>query len=354
MFAYKNDSSDILKESSSGGAFTELATCIIEQGGVVYGAAFKDDWSVHHICIDNIEGLKKLRGSKYVQSNIEDCYIDAEKKLKKGTIVLFTGTPCQIKGLKCFLRKDYPQLLTVDFICHGVPSPGIWKRYLNEEFGKDETCRLQAADGENTVLNSSLNAKSPIGDIKFRDKTDGWEKYRFVVRRKSAVKADKNTVLLSDIHRDNPFMKGFLSDIYLRPSCYNCPAKKGRSGSDIQMADFWGIREVERKFYSSKGVSMLIVHTQKGMDFLNKMKGRIKQIDERVELLNRSYSHCAIPHPRREEFFYRVDNEDLISVINELTKQKITERVYFYIHVCLKYFRINHFINKMKAKWERK
>ena len=135
LFAYKNDSSDILRESSSGGAFTELATCIIERGGVVYGAAFKDDWSVHHICIDNIEGLKKLRGSKYVQSNIENCYIDAEKKLQKGTIVLFTGTPCQIKGLKCFLRKDYPQLLTVDFICHGVPSPGIWKRYLNEEFG---------------------------------------------------------------------------------------------------------------------------------------------------------------------------------------------------------------------------
>ena len=181
-----------------------------------------------------------------------------------------------------------------------------------------------------------------------------WEKYRFVVRRKSAVKADKNSVLLSDIHRDNPFMKGFLSDIYLRPSCYNCPAKKGRSGSDIQMADFWGIREVDRKFYSSKGVSMLIVHTQKGMDFLNKMKGWIKQIDEQVELLNQSYSHCAIPHPRREEFFYRVDNEDLISVINELSKQKITERVYFYIRVCLKYFRINHFINKMKAKWERK
>ena len=354
LFAYKNDSSDILKESSSGGAFTELATCIIEHGGVVYGAAFKDDWSVHHICIDNIEGLKKLRGSKYVQSNIEDCYIDAERKLQKGIMVLFTGTPCQILGLKNFLRKDYPKLLTVDFICHGVPSPGIWKRYLDEEFGKEETCRLQAADGKNTVLNSSLNAKSPIGDIKFRDKTDGWEKFRFVVRRKSAVKADKNSVLLSDIHRDNPFMKGFLSDIYLRPSCYNCPAKKGRSGSDIQMADFWGIREVDRKFYSSKGVSMLIVHTQKGMDFLNKMKGWIKQIDEQVELLNQSYSHCAIPHPRREEFFYRVDNEDLISVINELTKQKITERVYFYIRVCLKYFRINHFINKMKAKWERK
>ena len=165
---------------------------------------------------------------------------------------------------------------------------------------------------------------------------------------------EKYDEFIDKFYRDNPFMKGFLSDIYLRPSCYNCPAKKGRSGSDIQMADFWGIREVDRKFYSSKGVSMLIVHTQKGMDFLNKMKGWIKQIDEQVELLNQSYSHCAIPHPRREEFFYRVDNEDLISVINELTKQKITERVYFYIRVCLKYFRINHFINKMKAKWERK
>lgn len=355
LYAYKNDSPQILRDSSSGGAFTELATCVIGQGGVVYGAAFKEDWSVHHICVDNVEGIKRLRGSKYVQSRMENCYVDAEKKLKNGIMVLFTGTPCQILGLKSFLRKDYPKLITVDFICHGVPSPGIWKRYLAEEFGEErETCRLKAADGKNTVLNLSLNAKSPIGDIKFRDKTDGWEKYRFVVRGKSAVKADKNSVLLSDMHRDNPFMKGFLSDIYLRPSCYNCPAKKGRSGSDIQMADFWGIREVDKKFYSSKGVSMLIVHTQKGMDFLHNMKGQIKQIDESVELLNRSYSYCATPHPRREEFFYRIDREDLISVINELTKQKITERAYFYIRVCLKYFRINHFINKMKAKWERK
>ena len=354
-YALFNKDDDERRESSSGGVFISFAKRRIEEGGGVCGVVFDSRWMPHHVCAETLEDMRPMMGSKYVQSRTDKVYQECEVYLKSGRKVLFTGTPCQCSALHTFLRhKEYPNLLTIDVICHGVPSPGVWKEYLNETFGEQSSCRRQAADGKNTVLNSSLNAKSPIGDIKFRDKTDGWEKYRFVVRRKSAVKADKNSVLLSDMHRDNPFMKGSLSDIYLRPSCYNCPAKKGRSGSDIQMADFWGIREVDRKFYSSKGVSMLIVHTQKGMDFLNKMKGRIKQIDERVDLLNRSYSHCAIPHPRREEFFYRVDNEDLISVINELTKQKITERVYFYIRVCLKYFRINHFINKMKAKWERK
>ena len=123
LFAYKNDDPGILLESSSGGAFTELATYIIGRGGAVYGAAFSEDWSVKHICVESIDELGKLRGSKYVQSYIGNSYRDAEHKLKNGQLVLFTGTPCQIKGLKFFLRKDYPNLLTVDFICHGVPSP---------------------------------------------------------------------------------------------------------------------------------------------------------------------------------------------------------------------------------------
>ena len=300
LFAYKNDDPGILLESSSGGAFTELATYIIGRCGAVYGAAFSEDWSVKHICVESIDELGKLRGSKYVQSYIGNSYRDAEHKLKNGQLVLFTGTPCQIKGLKFFLRKDYPNLLTVDFICHGVPSPKIWKRYLAETFGEENgNSRHKAADGKNTVLNSSLNAKSPIGDIKFRDKTDGWEKYRFVVCRKSAAKADKNSVLLSDMHRNNPYMKGFLADIYLRPSCYNCPAKSGKSGSDIQMADFWGIREIDKQFYSSQGVSMLIVHSKKGRDLIEGIKGQLKQINENIELINPSYSYCAVPNPKR-------------------------------------------------------
>lgn len=355
LFAYKNDDPGILLESSSGGAFTELATYIIGRGGAVYGAAFSEDWSVKHICVESIDELGKLRGSKYVQSYIGNSYRDAEHKLKNGQLVLFTGTPCQIKGLKFFLRKDYPNLLTVDFICHGVPSPKIWKRYLAETFGEENgNSRHKAADGKNTVLNSSLNAKSPIGDIKFRDKTDGWEKYRFVVCRKSAAKADKNSVLLSDMHRNNPYMKGFLADIYLRPSCYNCPAKSGKSGSDIQMADFWGIREIDKQFYSSQGVSMLIVHSKKGRDLIEGIKGQLKQINENIELINPSYSYCAVPNPKRKDFFDRIEHENFTKLVNELTKQNISQWIYYQVRVLLKYIGINHFINKMKAKWRRK
>lgn len=128
-----------------------------------------------------------MMGSKYLQSKIGNTYKEAERFLKQGREVMFVGSPCQIAGLRTFLRnKDYPNLLAVDFLCHGVPSPGVWRRYLAENYGgydAEYQSRLQATDGKNTVLLSSLNAKSPIGDIKFRDKEeDGWKKYRFVVR----------------------------------------------------------------------------------------------------------------------------------------------------------------------------
>ena len=132
VYAAKNLNEEIRRQSSSGGIFTLLAEQVIQEGGVVFGARFDENWEVKHDYTETIEGLAVFRGSKYVQSRIEDNYKKAEEFLKQGRKVLFSGTPCQIAGLKRFLRKEYEELLTVDFVCHGVPSPGVWRKYLKE------------------------------------------------------------------------------------------------------------------------------------------------------------------------------------------------------------------------------
>ena len=157
-----NPNEEIRLKSSSGGIFTLLAEKIIAEGGVVFGARFDENWDVVHAWTDTIEGLAPLCGSKYVQSRIGNTYNEAKDFLKQGRKVLFSGTPCQIAGLKKFLRKEYANLLTVDFICHGVPSPGVWRRYLSE---LRESLRAERDDGKNTV---SAFVMPPLRRLKIR------------------------------------------------------------------------------------------------------------------------------------------------------------------------------------------
>ena len=168
VFAAKNHDEEIRKQSSSGGIFTLLAEKIINEGGVVFGAKFDENWDVKHDYTETIEGLAAFRGSKYVQSRIEDNYRKAETFLKQGRKVLFSGTPCQIAGLKRFFRKEYENLLTVDFICHGVPSPGVWRRYLQETVAR--MC------DKNRVSTDPISIKNArVESISFRDKSHGWK-----------------------------------------------------------------------------------------------------------------------------------------------------------------------------------
>ncbi len=268
--AVKNRNEEERMKSSSGGLFIALAKEIINNGGVVFGAVFDENWEVKHVWADKIQDVYPMMGSKYIQSRIENTYQEAEKFLKQGRNVMFVGTPCQIGGLKKFLRKDYDYLFAVDFICHGVPSPGVWRQYLNEV--KNSAAR-RAAAGKNSVLSSSLNVMPAVSGIEFRDKTlHGWKKFSFVVRSKSASQAGQNTVLLSDTHRENSFMKGFLSNIYLRPSCHACMFKKFRSGSDVTLADYWGIQNIFPAFDDDKGVSLLFINSSVGQLYFDKIK----------------------------------------------------------------------------------
>lgn len=309
VLAVKNPNEEERMASSSGGVFLPLAREVIKQGGVVFGAVYDEHWEVHHVYAEKIDDVYPMMGSKYLQSRIENTYRQAEQFLKQGREVLFVGSPCQIAGLRTFLRKkEYPNLLAVDFLCHGVPSPGVWRRYLAETYGgyeaKDKS-RLQATAGKNSVLLSSLNAKSPIGDIKFRDKVEsGWKKFRFVVRQKSASKADQNTVLSSDIHHDNPFMRGFLSDIYLRPSCYECKCKNGVNHSDLTIGDYWAARVTDQDFDDDKGLCLVLVNTNKGKEYFDKLDMIVRESTmEKAHLCNGGFNEHTAHHPKRALFF---------------------------------------------------
>lgn len=263
VYAAKNRNEKVRLQSSSGGVFTALAETVIHEGGVVFGACFDGQWEVVHDYAESNEKLAKFRGSKYVQSRIGDCYRQAEIFLKAGRQVLFSGTPCQISGLKLFLRKEYENLLTVDVICHGVPSPGVWRKYLKEEIARQR-------DRKNIFLPRPIHEKDVlIEGISFRDKTLGWKKYSFALTLSTTNGSGKKLSFCCRMpSQENLFMCGFLADLYLRPSCYVCPAKCGKSESDLTLGDFWGIEHVIPDIDDDKGVCCVLANTIKGMKCL--------------------------------------------------------------------------------------
>lgn len=264
VIAAKNTNTEERLGSSSGGLFLPLAKSIINEGGIVFGADYDSNWEVHHVGVENISGLYALMMSKYLQSRIENTYKEAEKFLKCGRKVMFVGTPCQIAGLHGFLRhKVYPNLLTIDVVCHGAPSPGVWRQYLAETYSEEEfiKSRLKAAAGKNTVLSSY-------------------------------------------IHYDNVYMKGFLSNLYLRPSCHDCKCKDGKHHSDISLGDFWGIDKFNPSFDDDKGVSLVLINTPKGKEFLQKVK--MEKWESSYALVSRAnggFSPYAWLNPKRSLFF---------------------------------------------------
>lgn len=275
VYAAKHKDDEIRMKSSSGGIFTLLAEQIIDEGGVVFGARFDEYWEVMHDYTETKEGLAVFRGSKYVQSRIGNTFQQAENFLKQGRKVMFTGTPCQIAGLKRFLRKEYENLLAIDFVCHGVPSPKVWRMYL------DETLARQGI-GKNTVLSHAMLRRKFIRSIDFRSKSTGWKKYSFALMlTKASADGEENSVFLSTVFEENLFMQAFLNDYILRSSCYQCYHKSGRSGADITIGDFWGICNAIPEFDDDMGTSLLILYVLEKAQI-----ERMTEIDIREVTLN--------------------------------------------------------------------
>lgn len=282
------------KQSSSGGVFAILANMFIEKQAVIYGVAFDDDWNVKHIRVNQKDDLKKLYTSKYVQSDMTDNFEAVKTDLNSGKEVLFVGTPCQVVGLKSYLGKDYNNLTTVDFICHGVPSPLVWKCYINEK---------------------AASLKSKITDISFRNKKYGWEDFCFKIKL-------ENGNILYEKQDCNLYMKGFLANLYLRPSCYDCKFKTLKRTSDITLADFWSIEKVLPEMYNEKGVSLCWTSSNKGSEIL---KESLEQtVYQEVNLQkavrrNSSAVKSVCIHKNRYKFFkaFAESHDDVAKLIEK-------------------------------------
>lgn len=252
-FAAINRNDEIRKCSSSGGVFYEFARKTIEDGGVVFGARFNENWEVVHSCAKTLPEIVPLMRSKYVQSSIGDTYKEAKEYLKAGVKVLFVGTPCQIEGLYSFLGRKCPNLLTIDIICHGVPSPKVWKQYLRE-----------TVKGEAIV------------NVNFRDKGEGWANSQMMTISTPSTSFKCNQL-------ENIFFRGFIRNAYLRRSCGDCHFRNYHRVSDLTIADYWGVDKYCPQMYDNKGTSLVFCHTQLGRESLLKIESKFHLLPQGKE-----------------------------------------------------------------------
>ena len=274
-YAVVNKDDEIRMKSSSGGVFSLIAENILAKGGVVFGAAFEEDLSITHIKCDSRDQLDRLRGSKYSQSKTADVYKEVRRCLDDGVDVLFTGTPCQIEGLYAFLGRDYDNLFTQDIICHSVPSPSVWRNFVSE-----------------------YSRGRRLGNIFFRDKTYGWDHYSMRLEYMDG----KSELILSN---KNEFMKGFINGVYARNSCSLCSGRKIHRKADITLGDFWGVQNVDSDFNDNKGVSLVMVHSEKGEGLLRPLGERaiIRKVDfEQSIKSNPAYFRSPKPNKVRKHF----------------------------------------------------
>lgn len=293
---HKNET--VRSESSSGGAFTLFAESILKQGGIVYGCTLSEDMRAKHISVEHIEDLIKLKGSKYVQSDIGNVYKEIKENIADNRKVLFVGAPCQCAGLHSFLKvsgtsdismEQYNNLYTCDFICHGVPSPKVFRSYINflEEKYQDKVVSFRFRNKDKGWSSTGLQMGTYIGFL-----NTGYKR-------------------LSPAFRD-AYMNGFLDDVYLRPSCYKCEFKSlPKYYSDITIADFWGVKKAAPELNDSKGTSLILLHNEHGQELFDLEKGNFfyKEVDFKSAVRkNKSLFKSAAKNPRRNSFFFEYEH----------------------------------------------
>lgn len=302
--AYSNNES-IRINSSSGGMFSELAASVLEKNGAVFGCTMNDDFSfAKHIKVEAVDDLPKLQGSKYLQSDTNITFEEVKNCLQNGQEVLYSGTPCQIAGLKSYLgkySKDY-NLMTVDIICHGVPSSNVWNCYKSALVKKFD---------------------STVEKISFRNKSNGWQNYSLLCEFENKKEYKK-------FAGDDLYLRGFVADYYLRPSCYDCQFKGDNIKSDITLADFWGIDKVNPKFNDDKGASLVVIHSQKGQQIFDEIKDneKITFFSENAEKglnYNPSYYNSVKMKNMRKVFFKQFEKNGVEAFENCCGKSNKTK-----------------------------
>lgn len=276
--AAKNRDEQVREASSSGGVFTALAQQVLSCGGVVFGAAFDEGFVLSHIGVMSEKELAPLRGSKYVQSDATGILAHIAALAQMGTQVLFCGTPCQVAGLRAVLGREYDNVLLVDIVCHGTPSPKVFAGYL-------------------AMLEKKQGTK--VAHYTFRDKRLGWKDFSVVAQFEDGTE-------YTATQTKDAFMRGFLQNLYLRPSCAQCPYEGYARKGDITLADLWGAQKHLKEWDDDRGLSMVFVNTSNGNRAMRLITPQIKTTTvEPAKYLpfNPSIEHACTPHARREMFF---------------------------------------------------
>lgn len=313
FYAMWTQDNKIRLNSSSGGIFTEIAKYILTSNGIVYGASFDENYNLKHTSINKISDLHKLTGSKYLQSDLNDVFKEI-KNLLKDTKVLFVGTPCQVIGLKKYLKCDFSNLYTCDLICHGVPSPLVFKNYLE-----------------------TYTDISKIKNINFRDKIIGWKNFSFTLDLKNKEK-------ITEIFSNNLYMRGFLNNLYLRKSCYDCKFANLNRYSDITLGDFWNYEAILNKKEDDKGISLVIVNSDKGNEIINQIKNNvvIEEVTKEDALKTNACLQKGVAYNKKRELFfekYNDNNKDLkfiIKYVNISFIDKVKNKIVFVVRRVIK------------------
>lgn len=288
----QNKNNDILYRSSSGGVFSALAESVLNRRGKVYGAVidYDDNFKIRHTGISDTADLDRLRGSKYVQSDLTGVFRQVRDDLISGNEVLFVGTPCQVSGLKKYLRTDYDNLLTVDLICHGVPSPKVWQQFISELLEK-----------------SSGSSDKQVKQISFRDKRYGWQGYGLSILFSNQT-GDVDNTMLSHFYKccESPYMNGFLCNLFLRDSCTACPSKGFSSGADITLGDAWGIDNYIEFPTLDKGMSVAIALTEKGGTALENLPIHWLKSDDKLLRMHNAAVYNSVKHNNKRQKFFKL------------------------------------------------
>lgn len=280
---------DARMNSTSGGAAYLFSKKVTSDGGAAVGVAFDEEFQTHFVIAEDDEQIKSLQGSKYPQSRVGNVYSEIKKMLADGRKVIFFGTPCQTFGLKNFLGQKYDNLIVIDIICYGVPSPAVWKNYLDERFAGEK-----------------------ISEVIFKSKIKGWKKWRvFVKTDKTEYSAEK----LNDI-----YMSSYLLGYNVRPSCYSCKFKGSSRCSDITIADAWGIPESNEQLNDGTGLSSVIVNTEKGLSFWRSLKNEMKYEEYSADDLvngNPAYSVSISENIFRKKFWSHISAGNTLATLKK-------------------------------------
>lgn len=332
VYAIASKNNNIVKKSASGGLFATMATYVLEQGGYVYGAVMKQkehELHICHVCCDAKENLHSLQGSKYVQSSLNMIFRDVQMRLKSNSLILFSGTPCQVDALKSYLKKDYKNLITVDIVCHGVP---------NEQFFNDYIHYLEKKIGGEII------------DFKFRDKSSGWG-YNLTAEY---IREDGDTEYYKMSSSDSSYFDMFISSIVLRENCYQCKYANEKRAGDITIGDYWGVEDEHPEILQQNGgslseqsgISVMMLNNEKGINFFNNIKAQFDYYESTFEKAAKKNTQLTCPVKFTKErkkvldmyknrgygavefyFLYRIQKQKVKCIIRRILPKVIRQKI---------------------------